>query len=58
MVLLDLRKVSNSSELKSFLLIMCIDAPESTTKSRSSGLFEEGAVITFASIGVPSRSEW
>ena len=28
--LLDLRKVYNLSELKSFLLIMCIDAPEST----------------------------
>ena len=29
--LLDVVKVSNSSEFKSFLLIMCIDAPESTT---------------------------
>ena len=34
---LDLRKVSNSSELKSLLLSMCIEAPESTTNVRSSG---------------------
>ena len=34
--------VSTSSELKSFLLSMCIDAPESTTNSRSSGDFEVG----------------
>ena len=51
MVFLDLRKVSNSSELDSFLFIMCIDAPESTTYSRSSGLFEVGAGITLASRG-------
>ena len=38
---LHLLNKSISSELKFFfLLIMCIDAPESTTKSRSSGLFE------------------
>ena len=42
---LDLRKVSYSPELKSFLLIMCIDASESTN-SRSSGLFEVDAGIT------------
>ena len=41
--LLVVVKVSNSSEFKSFLLIMCIDAPESTTKSRSSGLRVDGA---------------
>ena len=40
---LDLFTVPNSSELDSFLLIMCIDAPESTTNSRSSGLVEVGA---------------
>ena len=34
----DLVKVSISVLLKSFLLIMCIDAPESTTNSRSPGL--------------------
>ena len=34
----DFVKVSISESLKSFLLIMCIDAPESTTNSRSSGL--------------------
>ena len=34
----DFVKVSMSASLKSFLLIMCIDAPESTTNSRSSGL--------------------
>ena len=34
----DFVKVSISALLKSFLLIICIDAPESTTNSRSSGL--------------------
>ena len=34
----DFVKVSISASLKSFLLIMCIDAPESTTNSRFSGL--------------------
>ena len=34
----DFVRVSISASLKSFLLIMCIDAPESTTNSRSSGL--------------------
>ena len=34
----DFVKVSISAEFKSFLLIMCIEAPESTTNSRSSGL--------------------
>ena len=40
-------KVSYSSELNSFLLIVCIDAPESSTNCRSSSLFEVGAGITF-----------
>ena len=30
---------------------MCIDAPESTTNYRSSGLFEDGASITHCSVG-------
>ena len=34
----DFVKVSISAEFKSFLLIMCIDAPESTTNSRSSSV--------------------
>ena len=34
----DFVKVSISALLRSFLLIMCIDAPESTTNSRSSSL--------------------
>ena len=34
----DFVKVSISALLKSFMLIMCIDAPESTTNFRSSGL--------------------
>ena len=34
----DFVKISISASLKSFLLIMCIDAPESTTKSRFSSL--------------------
>ena len=38
--LLDLRKVSISSERKSFLLSMCIEAPESTTNIRSSVFLE------------------
>ena len=41
--LLDVVKVSNAAEVKSFLLIMCIDAPGSTTKSLSSGLIVDGA---------------
>ena len=39
----DFVKVSISAEFKSFLLIMCIDAPESTTNSRSSGSRFDGA---------------
>ena len=39
----DFVNVSISASLRSFLLIMCIDAPESTTNSRSSGLrFDAG----------------
>ena len=34
----DFVKVSISASLKSFLLIICIDAPESTTNSLSSSL--------------------
>ena len=41
--LLDVVTVSNSVEFQSFLLIMCIDAPESTTNSLSSGLRADGA---------------
>ena len=36
---LDFRRASNSCELNFFQLNMCMDAPESTTNSRSSGLF-------------------
>ena len=36
--LLDVVTVSHSAEFKTFLLIMCIDAPESTTNSLSSRL--------------------
>ena len=40
----DFVKVSTiSAEFKSFLLIMCIDAPESTTHSLSSSLRFDGA---------------
>ena len=45
----DFRRVSSSPELQSFLLSMCIDAPESIANSRSSGFFEQGASITQAS---------
>ena len=49
---LDLLNVCPSlSELKSFLLSMCIDAPESITNSRSTGVFEVGAGVALASIG-------
>ena len=37
--------------LKTLLLSMCIDTPESTTNCHSSGFFEEGAGITHASLG-------
>ena len=36
-------EVSNSAEFRSFLLNMCIDAPESTTNSLSSGFIADGA---------------
>ena len=38
----DFVKVSISASFKSFLLIICIDAPESTTNSLSSGLIVDG----------------
>ena len=38
--------------LSLFLLMMCTDAPESTTNSRTSGFFEVGAGINLASMGV------
>ena len=41
--LLDFVKISLLGFLKTFLHIMCIDAPESTTESRSSSLrFDTG----------------
>ena len=43
MGLLDVVQVSISAGFKSFLLIMCTDAPECTTKSLSSGLRVDGA---------------
>ena len=51
----DFVKISISAEFKSFLLNKCIDAPESTTNSRSSNLrfdagrhlFSEGEGILF-----------
>ena len=46
----DFVKVSISAEFKSFLLIMCIDAPESTTNSRSSGLRFDGADTYFPKV--------
>ena len=39
-------RVSNSPELKSFLLNMCIEAPESITNCHSSGFIVENAGIT------------
>ena len=49
--LLDTRTVSSSAKFRSSLLRMCIGAPESTTKSRPSGFFEEGAGMSHASVG-------
>ena len=49
---LDLRKVSISSELESFLLSMCLEAPESTTHIRSSVLLE-----TCTSASISTREE-
>ena len=43
--------VSVSAKFKSFLLIMCIDAPESTTNSLSSGLRFDGASKHLSSEG-------
>ena len=39
----DVVTISKSADVKSFLLIMCTDAPESTTNSLSSGLRVDGA---------------
>ena len=39
---LDNRIVSSAAEFRSFLLGMCIDAPESTTNPLSSGFVEDG----------------
>ena len=47
---LELRKVSNSFELESLLLTMCIDARGSFANSRSFGDFEECVGITLALI--------
>ena len=44
---LDLRRVSSSVELKTFLLSTCIDAQESTTNSRSPRLRQESRKYLF-----------
>ena len=49
--LLDLLMVSNSAELKSRLLTMCILARESTTNSLSSSSFVDAATSTHSSVG-------
>ena len=54
---LDLLRVSNSPELKSFSLACAQKAPESITKCRSSGFVEKGARITQDSAGV-DRISW
>ena len=46
----DFVKVSISAEFKSFLLIMCKDAPESTTNSLSSGLRVDGTSTYFPKV--------
>ena len=40
---LDTRMVSNSAKFRSFLISMCIDAPESATNYLSSGFVEDGS---------------
>ena len=46
----DFVKVSISAEFKSFLLIICIDAPKSTTISLSSGLRFDAGRHTFGQL--------
>ena len=46
--LLDVVKRSKSAEFKSFLLIMCIDAPESSTNSLSFGLIVDAGKHLFS----------
>ena len=46
--LLDVVTVSNSTEFKFFLLIMCIDAPESTKNYLSSGLLVDAGRHLFS----------
>ena len=59
---LDLRKVSIASELKSFLLSMCIEAPESTTNIRSAVFLETstGASISTgeSNVALSSALSW
>ena len=49
--LLDVLMVSNSAELRSRLLTICIPAPESTTNSLSSDSFVDAAGSTHSSAG-------
>ena len=49
--ILDVFMVCNSAELKSFLLTICILAPESTTNSLSSGSLVDAAGSTHSSAG-------
>ena len=49
--LLNVLMVSNSADLRSFLLTMRILAPESTTNSLSSGSFKDAAGSTHSSAG-------
>ena len=50
----DAFTVSNSAELQSFLLTMCMIAPESTSNSLSSGFIVDAAGKTHLSEGVQS----
>ena len=54
----DFVKVSISAEIKSFLLIICIDAPESTTNSRSSRSRFDGASRHLFSEGEKKVALW
>ena len=46
--LFDVVTVSDSAEFKSFLLIMCIDAPDSATNSPSSGVIVDAGRHLFS----------
>ena len=53
---LEVVTVSKSVEFRSFLLVMCIDAPESTTNYLSSGLILNGEGRHHFSVGEKKKA--